>query len=435
MSTAFLPCYVLLAELTNPAVTSPQAIVSETRALDALPGTLVFDATLRSEFRAGEAPALSNLPTQSFAAALITPRVDLGVGRPGMVWTAWYSPRLFWQVPHLPAATDLLVLHTFGLALDVRLSRRTQVTASVGGSVGALDYTALPQVLGTIQAALPPVLQVSATTAQGVLSIQLSSRWTFGLGGTAFYWRWLEVPAGLPPDTVTQQVALSGGPGLGFRASHVDTFRVDVPIQEAWYSNDSHFLVVTPATTWRRALARRVDLSLRLGLSYAQSTLTSGASIDSPGEVAIGPVGSVELVSRVARWDEATFSARASAGVDHFLDPVIGVGVRQWFAAGQLDAVSSRRGALGLRGAFATVFGEVPTAPGVGQPDETVFSLGVWMRKRMSAYVLAECGGLWADRAPPLATPDFHFHQRQLWIYLTLAATTKPATRSIGGSN
>ena len=64
-------------------------------------------------------------------------------------------------------------------------------------------------------------------------------------------------------------------------------------------------------------------------------------------------------------------------------------------------------------------------------PDETAFSISLSARRRVSENLFAEIGGLWADRGPVLSTPDFHFHQRQLWLHVSITGTTKPISRQV----
>ena len=52
-------------------------------------------------------------------------------------------------------------------------------------------------------------------------------------------------------------------------------------------------------------------------------------------------------------------------------------------------------------------------------------------RRRVSPNVALEFGVRYSDRGPTLASPNFHFHQRQLYAFFTIAATTLPTRRAI----
>jgi hypothetical protein len=394
----------------------------------------MFDATLRTESRAGETPVLPGSPPQAFVAAVVTPRLDLQLRSPPTDWMLWYSPRLLWQTPHPPSSSDLLVLHTFGSSLSTRTSRTTELTGAVAGSIGQPDYTSLQQLLGTVQATLPPALEIAAGNVQARLAVQLSRRWAFGLSAEAAYWQWLQVPEGVPVSTtVTSALSVIGGPLMSFRATELDTFRIELPVSAAEYSTDSQIFAVSPAVAWRRALSRRTDLTLRLGMTYARSRFSSAISAPATAGGTESPIGSVAIASRLTSWNHVVLMARGSAGVDYYLDPILAVGVRRWVASAGVDAISTPNWAFGLRGDFATVIGQVPAAAGTVQPDETAFSVGLMVHSRLSANLFTEFGGLWADRGPPLETPDFHFHQRQLWVFLTIGATTAPVPRPTSG--
>src|SRR5262249_34215648 len=113
-------------------------------------------------------------------------------------------------------------------------------------------------------------------------------------------------------------------------------------------------------------------------------------------------------------------------------DPVVGIASPRALSSLEIGTLSPSGWATGLKGSFATALRTTPyaVAPGQPQPDETVFFVDLTVRRPLTQYLLAELGGQWADRGPPLFTPDFHFHQRQLWIYLSFTGTTQPLPRA-----
>jgi hypothetical protein len=419
-----------------------------------VPGILALQASGTSESRAGVAPLVPGFNPQSFFAELLIPRLALELRNPGFVFEAWYSPRFFWEYPNPSSLTGLppnqgavsgqavspspasepLILHTFGLGLDARLSRSVRVTAAAGGSIGEPDYTTLPQVLGTVQGTLPPVVDLAAANGQASVVATLTQRWQVSLAGQASYWQWLDIPPGVEaPGTVTSQTWLSAEPAAAFRLTPRDALGLEAAVGWISYSTGNGAFTVTPATTWKRHLERRADLNLRLGLTYAHllgSAPPGAAPLLGTSETqAVSPIGSAELVVRLARLDQFLFLGRAFAGVDFYFDPILETGQPRASAAAELTAVSVPSWTISLRGDFATLLEDVPVLPGEFPPDETAFSVTLAARRRVTENFYAELGGRWANRGPTLDTPDFRFDQLQLWAYLSLIATTRPIPR------
>lgn len=395
-------------------------------------GALAVVGSFQSEVRAGETPILAGLPPQPFAAEVLTPRLALDLRRPDLDLLAWYSPRIFWEQTTTPLAPGPMILHTVSISLDARPSRTVTTTGAATGSIGEADYTALPPVLGTVLGTIPPVVKLASVSGQGRIATRLTDLWELSLAAQIFYWRWLDIQSPLPPSTVTNQTSVSGQPAATYRLSPRDALALGAAIGETSYSQSEHILTVSPAANWRRALARRVNLDLILGMTYAQVLGSPPAGTTPPlgaSGSAASPIGSVGIVSRLARRGDVMFEGRALAGVDFFLDPVLGVGLPRALAGAELTLTSVPDLTTSLRGDFATPF-EAPPVPTTGIPyDVTTFTVAVSVRRRVTENFYAELGGRWADRGPALQTPDFQFHQRQLWIYLSITGTTQPIPR------
>ena len=398
-----------------------------------VPGILQLQASVASESRAGEAPLVPGGLSQSFVAEILIPRLALELRNPGLVFAAWYSPRIFWEDPNPSSASEPLVLHTFALTLTARASRNVEVTAGAEGSIGEPDYTALPQVLGAVQGALPPVVELATVTGQARVEDQLSARWGASLSGQLSHWQWLEIPPSVTAATVTSQTLVTGEPAAAFRLTARDILGLGAAVGWVSYSTGNGALTVTPAATWRRHLYRGADLNLRLGLTYAHllGSAPPGALpvLGGSETQAVSPIGSAEIVLHLARLDQIILLGRALAGVDFYFDPVLGTGQPRGYAAVELTAVSVPSWTVSLRGDFATVLEDVPTLPGQIPPDETAFSVTLAVRRRVTENFYAELGGRWANRGPTLDTPDFRFDQLQLWAYLSLIGTTRPIPR------
>ena len=405
---------------------------------DAVPGILALQASVASESRAGEAPLLTGAAPQSFVAEILTPRLALELRNPGLVFSAWYAPRIFWEDPNPASASGPLILHTFALTLDGRMSRNVSVTASATGSIGEPDYTTLSLVLGTLQstvppATLPPVVELAAVSGQAKVIAKLSQRWAVSLLGQASHWQWLDVPATLADSTITGQTSVNAEPAAAFLLTARDALGLGTAVGWVEYSYGSGALTVTPATTWKRHLDRDADLSVRVGLTYVHligSPPPGVLPLLGAGRTeAVSPIGSAEIALRLARHDEILFLGRGFVGADYYLDPVLGTALPRASVAAELAAVSVPSWTTTLRGEFATVLESVPLAPTEAPPDETTFAFSLGVRHRVTENFYAELGGRWADRGPSLDTPDFRFHQRQLWVYLSLIGTTRPIPR------
>jgi hypothetical protein len=400
-----------------------------------IPGIVAAEASVASELRAGEAPLIPGAVPRAFIAEILIPRLALELRNPGVVFAAWYSPRIFWEDPNPSSASEPLIFHMFGLTLDARTSRNVRLTALATGAIGEPDYSILPLVFGAgTQSTLPPVVEMASEIGQARVTDKLSPRWGIGLGGQASHWQWLDLaPGAVGPNVVTRQTSLTAEPAVDYFLTARDTLGLRTAVGWVSYSTGAGAFTITPAATWERKLDRGADLSLRLGVAYAHllgSVPQGTVPVLGTGERhAVAPVGSGEIVLHLARRDEILFLGRAIAGVDYYFDPVLGTGQPRGSAAAELTAVSVPNWTVNLRGDFATVLQSVPAPPGGVPPDATAFSLTLAVRRRVTENFYAELGGRWANRGPTLDTPDFRFDQRQLWAYLSLIGTTRPIPR------
>jgi hypothetical protein len=412
---------------------------------------LGYQLSATSETRAGEAPIVPGRETQPFVAEILTPLLGLELRRPYFDLQAFYGPRLYWEDPN-PTSTGgaaPLILHTVGLALDTQPSHNLLLTGSATGSLGSPDYTALPQVLGTVQGALPRVLSLASVTALTRIRNILSRRWELELTAGLFHYQLrgvtdADIAAGSSPGQpfITSQTSLSAQPGATYLLDLRNSLGLSAAVDEVTYSDGVALLTVTPAVTWKSRLTRRDDLKLTVGYTYGRSLATPAGLQDPFGSTSSGgsPVGSVELISRIARQDGIAVQSRVAAGVDFYIDPILGTALPRGTASGALTLISIPRWMISLRGDFATALRDprvglagpvVMGQPTMIPPDETAFSVSLAARRRVSENLFAEIGMLWADRGPVLSTPEFQFHQRQLWIHVAVTGTTKPISRQV----
>jgi hypothetical protein len=437
--------------------------------------SLVFDGlgiqlSATSETRAGEAPIIGGQNSTRFVAEVLTPRLGLELRRPDLILQVFYGARFFWEDPTPNSAQssttdpvtrirplDLaersqwtpLILHTVGLDLSAHPSRRVFLTGSGAGSIGSPDYTVLPQLLGTVQGTLPPIVDIASADVNAKARFKATRRWSYSLAGHLFYWQWLDVPTSLTAPTtmgqtlvagqtfVTGQTLVSVTPDAEFVLTPRDRLSLGATFAAASYSNGIRLSTVTPTLTWATRVNPRTNLRLTGGVAYANVSGSPPPGSASLVGTTVAPIGSFELFSELARHNQVLVQGDLTGGVDLYVDPVLNILVSRGSAGGRLTLISAPLWMTSLRGDFGTALRRTPyqvtlngvPVAGVAAPDETAFSITLSVRRWMSENLLAEVGGLWGDRGPALVTPGFEFHQRQLWVYLALTATTRPIAR------
>jgi hypothetical protein len=151
------------------------------------------------------------------------------------------------------------------------------------------------------------------------------------------------------------------------------------------------------------------------------------------------PVGAVQLISHLLRRDEFALLTETTGGVDYYIDPVLGTTAPRAFLSARLAGFAEPLWTAALRVDFATAIRTTPLVEpivnasgmtiGTTTPDETVLAVTLSAARQFSPNILGELGVRWAERGPAFVTPDFHFHQRQLWVYLAVTGRTKPEKR------
>jgi hypothetical protein len=306
------------------------------------------------------------------------------------------------------------------------------------GAVGEPDYTTLPLVLGTTQGAFPSttITKLASGSASGRADARLTRRWDLTLAVLGSFWHFIDYNAAdLPPNTVPGQANGSAELGALFLLTPLQQIGLSTTVGDALYSSYGGMVTVTPAAIWKARLTQREDLRLTLGMTYvhAVGTAVPGTVPLLGGESsAVSPIGSADLTAHLARRNGVLFTGHLRGGVDYFLDPVLGSAAPRAFAGLESGTLAASGWATLLRGDFATALRTTPypVAPGQPQPDETAFAVTLAVRRPVAQHLLAELGGVWGNRGPALFAPDFHFHQRQLWIYLSITGTTRPIPRS-----
>ena len=120
-----------------------------------------LDGAVVAEGRAGSSPVLVGQAPQSFAAAVVSPQVAVWLRGHQLDLRLGYLPRLTWETPNdLGFEGRPLILHQAALALTARPAATTELQARAAGAIGQPDYSILPQLIGSGQAALPQVQRI-----------------------------------------------------------------------------------------------------------------------------------------------------------------------------------------------------------------------------------------------------------------------------------
>jgi hypothetical protein len=425
------------------------------------------NAAVATETRAGEMPLYANqASSSSFVATVITPEASLDYQRSSTTLRLRYFPRFYWQgsgspdamidpltgrTPAYAGPSGVITMHQAGLSLTTKLRSTTLLTAQAVAAYGTPDYAALPQLLPTAQAALPPVQPVFSATGTGALQADVSRRWQLLFATTVSRFQ----PVGKPDDVVNAvpiqtSTTVTAAPGFAFQATHLDfvgltvgTTYVDLPApphlnpftRRTLQEVDASIFIVTPTLTWRRRLARDSELRMGVGASHAENLGTKPVT---DGQPTVVPTATAQLIGRLAATDQATLSADLRAGVDDYVDPILAVSGPRLLTSARLTFQTSTAWSASLQADFSTSWAPAPTTASLnmgtvaGQsavttnppPDLTSVSVSLPVRYRVSSHLSIEAGGRYSDRRPSFSSPG-GFHQQQLFGYVALTLTTR----------
>lgn len=413
--------------------------------------SLDLNALVSAETRAGETPVRPGDPSTRAVVGILGPGVEAQLAAPELSLRLGYGVRFYALGPNsgLPATAPLdfhvAILHLVNLAASARLSRTLTVTGLGTASIGEPDYSALSAILGpTPQGTLPAVQKILAVSGRLLATYRASPRWDLGLALEAFRYHPYGSAIGpsLPGGTVpgmplfvapplADQTLLRAAPSA---AAHVSR-RSDLLLlgslsrlnssgsTAALTAGSFQFLVASAELGWREQLSRLAELRVHGGVARGWQ---SGAELPGGGGVAVSPVGGVEIGSWLPGQDEPRLRGVFSTVVDYFVDPSFGAAGPRSITSLSFSMLYRPDTTVGLDAIFSTV---IRSQPIVENPDETVVTLMLPVRHRLSDVLFIEGGLRGSDRGPNLSAPSFAFHQRELWVYLRLTATT----RSRGG--
>ena len=427
-------------------------------ALAALLTAGVFDVNgiVTTETRAGEAPLFVGDQPRASLVGVLTPGAELRFLDEGIDLRAGYSLRIFLQetsAVNPPPA----YLHTWTLAATSRVTHRLDFVGGVTVIEGLPDYTYLPSILGAMQTTMPATLVrvMPIFSAAGNVTLQERSSRTakLSLALSAAHHRPVGTPsivsdAAMPGATTPTQISLprftslTATPGVTFRLSRLDDLVLSTvleyqyiaglssaPAPGAPASNQSlTSYTLVPTVAWRTRLARHSQLEVSAGVAFTH--LVAPNPVDHYRE---DPVGGVKLEQRLVTRREAVLLTTLEASMIYFLDPVLATTApRASVAAGLLLALPPYwTVALRALGSSPLTAHPLPGAiPGSPYPDEVIAGLELPVRHYISENLAIEFGGRWTDRSPFFSAPNYGFHQRQLWLYALLTATSRRVSRT-----
>lgn len=393
------------------------------------------NAGVAVEARGGEMPIVVGRAPEGFVAGIVTPEASLDVAEPETKLRLTYDPRFFWQKFFSePADGAPLVLHQATLTLSTKLASTTALALNALSTYGKPDYAALPQILGTGQAVLPDVQDVFSATGGVGLTHDLTRRWQLTFEATATHFQPIgqQVVAANALPLLTQTL-VSGMPGATYRLTAIDDLSLLAYVSYATYSEQLvgaagtgiRIFLVNPTLTWRRRLEANLDLRLAAGVAYINDFGSTSTTTPVPSVI---PTASAELVSRLVAANQSTLTGGLKVGYDEYIDPVLQLAAPRLLASARLVYQPRPELTVGLQADFTAVFvptlQEIDGLPVTQQPDETSLFVTVPVRYRVSNHLALESGLRYGDRGPSFETGDFYFHQRQLWVYVSMTFST-----------
>jgi hypothetical protein len=435
-----------------------------------LAGDLDFYGTVIAEARGGEAPQVVNADPSPGVVGILTPRLEMEYRESNLTLRLDYGPRIFYRQPNdLSVASEStgnkpLILHTSNLYATTRATSTLTVTGVASFSYGQVDYTSVsntltggqPATAALAALALPP--DILTATARVGAQLAASRLWLVGFG--------VDVEHRRPIGTISQaSLAASNGFALtpqtivradslaADRLSARDDLLLSGAVSYQHFSATaasavstatapSDFLIATPEVGWRTRLSLRSTLTLLGGFSYLRVSSVAPAvgttMTPSTSPHPFSPVGSADITDSVIWARDLALQIGAATAVDYFVDPILKTAQPRGTLSTRCTLTFAPTWTAGIDASFVTVLssenstlpGTVPM-PGVSAPvvDTTVASVALPVGHRVSKNLLIEFGGRWSDRGPTVWASNFAFHQRQLWLYMSLTATTRDVPR------
>jgi hypothetical protein len=141
------------------------------------------------------------------------------------------------------------------------------------------------------------------------------------------------------------------------------------------------------------------------------------------------PVAGATWEQRLVSLREWTLTSTVHDSVDYYVDPILAIAAPRDSAAVGVTLFLPPTWWVGLEGNFSTSLSAHSLGDPTNYPDEVGAGVNVPVRHTLSENLSMEFGGRWSDRTPFFTAPNFGFHQRQLWLYVSLSGTTRRTKR------
>lgn len=414
-----------------------------------LAGQVDLDGVVVAETRAGQAPVVAGQPSQFGVIGVLTPGAQLRYASRITELRLDSGVRIFWREPNYLGLSRPLFLSITTLAASSRLTHQFKGTATSSISVGEPDYTELARILGPSQALLPQgIAEVLSITAGLRGDYQASRTLSLGLGTEFIHRRPLgntaaeevldrrtsdtppqEVPTAVA-DVFPRQTSITIVPSALAQVSPRDGIIFTSVASYGTYSTGSTILTITPLFGWAGHVTRDLDLRLLGGITYVNVLkvppvpVAAGSNTLTQPSSEVRPAADAQMSVRVITQGQVLVRSNTQVRADYFVDPVLGVATPRGLILTGLTATFAPAWMVGVNGSFTTSL-SAHALPGTPRPDETIVAVSLPAQHRLSENLVMEMGARWADAGPHLSTGGLGFHQRQVWIYLMLTATSR----------
>lgn len=388
------------------------------------------------ELRVGQAPVSAGQDPRAGVVAAVSPSAQVEYARPHQQFILEYAPRLFWRQPNALGNKDILRLHVVDLSVTLDVTPTVRLVERASATYGAADYTALTQLFAA-QGNLPQVMNIFALSAGTGVRWDASRIWRYE---AVFDVEHREVvgklpeptpgaPPGAPPPTDTVQIdpsfrqtnLLLDSSAIA-RINRRNDLVLTVGGSDRILDNGVDIVALTPRVGWRTRLAPTTELRLAGGVTYVRDR---GSTRLVPDGAVVRPVGDISLDALLLGRRNVAWRGTAGVTLDYFVDPFSrAVGPRAVAVARSL-VLFEPSWTVGVEGLFASSLRGTPPTPTSPNLDETVVSVALPVRHRVSEHFIVETGVRWSVLAPRIRADDVTFHQRQTWIYVSLTGTTR----------
>jgi hypothetical protein len=364
-------------------------------------------------------------------AGVLTPIGELQVQNPTRQVLLDYRPRFWWQQPNPYQTGKTLILHTADLSATVDATPNVRLIERASSSYGEADYETLKGVF-LQQGTLPPVAKIFALSAGTGFRWDADRIWRYETMLDFEHRRTLEDAKQaqmVDPNYLFQQTNLVlDSVGIA-RLSRRDDLVLSAGVSDRRLNENIEVFAVTPQVGWRTRFARRLELRMMAGLTYAHDLgttgLVHGAGTQLPGS-AVSPVGGVELNGLFLGRRGVTWRGTTGLTLDYFVDPYLRLaGPRAIFFA-RSQVLFEPNWTVGLEGSLSTSLREGDKNY---NPDETTVDVALPVRHLVSRHVIVEAGLRLSARAPRIRANDVTFHTSQNWLYVSVAATSRLVER------